>query len=63
MDARLPLSALTADQLMERAREYYAMAETATMVETRAALERLAARFEKMAVVRNGGMRGSLEAL
>ena len=45
MEPEPTLSDLTPDQLLERAREYRRMAATATTVETRDALSRLAVRF------------------
>jgi hypothetical protein len=52
MASRPSLSDLTADQLMQRARECRAMAATASTAETTDALIRLAERFEQLVVQR-----------
>jgi len=52
MDARPPLSGLTADQLRVRAAEFRGMATTATTAETRDALLRLVVRLERLAIRR-----------
>jgi hypothetical protein len=52
MASRPPLSALSADQLMERAQQYRWMAATATTVEVRDALNRLAMRLAMLAARR-----------
>jgi hypothetical protein len=49
---RSPLSALSPDQLMERAREYRRMAANASTVETRDALNPLTMRFAMLATRR-----------
>jgi hypothetical protein len=52
MNQRPPLSALTPDQLMERAREYRRMAAAATTAQTRDALNALAVPFATLAAHR-----------
>jgi hypothetical protein len=52
MDARPPLSSLTAEQLRERAQEYRAMAAHATTAQIGDSLIRLAERFEALAATR-----------
>jgi hypothetical protein len=49
IELRPPISALTAEKLMERARQYRRMAATATTPETRDALNRLAIGFAMFA--------------
>jgi hypothetical protein len=48
----VPLDRLTADELLERAREYREMANTATSDATSAGLMRLAEQFEALALTR-----------
>jgi hypothetical protein len=52
VEPRPTLSALTVDQLMDRAQEYRRMAATATTVETRDALNPLAVRLAMLAARR-----------
>jgi hypothetical protein len=52
MHPRPPLSALTSEQLMERAREYRRMAASATTAQTRDALNVLAVRLVMLAAER-----------
>jgi hypothetical protein len=52
MDPHPPLSALTSDQLMERARQYRRMAASATTAEIRDAINVLAIRFAMLAARR-----------
>jgi hypothetical protein len=52
MDPRPPLSALTSEQLMVRAREYRRMAASATTAQIRDALNVLTVRFAMLAAQR-----------
>jgi len=54
-DHRSLPSALTADQLRERAAEFRQMAASATTAQVRDSLIRVAERYEALAVTREGG--------
>jgi hypothetical protein len=58
MEPRPPLSALTVDQLMGRAHEYRRMAGTASTIEVRDALNRLAVRLARLAAEREVALVG-----